>query len=397
MNARPIKVAVLALGRLSADTGGRTYLEGILGPLASQPGVELDVHVGDSSFERPPGCRVFHHAVPTRLGAVGRIAAEAAVARRLASAGSDVLLAPLNFLPPGWRGRAVVVQHNVLGLPGSTTLSGDVSPLRGRYRAWATAGSVRRANVTVVVSEYLRGLLLRALADLDPERVRVVPFGVDETWAAEARATPRGVQPTILVVAALWDYKRIDQTIAAFARAAAALPDTVLEIAGPGRPARRRELEGLAASLGVRHRTRFLGHVPHAALARAYGAADLVLCLSELESFGLPLLEGMASGTPVVARRIPAFVEVGGEAPIWVGQSATTDEMAHALVRGLSDSALRRERIQAGREQAGRFTWSATALGVASALRSASGIGADSGSDGTQPLLEPAARADSAQ
>ncbi len=80
---RPIKVAVIALGAVGADTGGRSYLAGILGPLAASPGIELELHIADETFAPPDGCRVVRHRVPRLAGAIGRIAAEAWVARSL--------------------------------------------------------------------------------------------------------------------------------------------------------------------------------------------------------------------------------------------------------------------------------------------------------------------------
>ena len=108
-----MRVAVLWLGRVSEDTAGRTYLTELLGPLSREPGLSVDVHLGDPHFDVPAGCRVVQHRVPRQLGSLGRVLAEPLVAARRLR-GYDVLLAPFNNVPPGWRGPVVVVQHNVL-------------------------------------------------------------------------------------------------------------------------------------------------------------------------------------------------------------------------------------------------------------------------------------------
>src|SRR6266513_621992 len=125
-----MRVAVLWLGNIAGDTAGRTYLTELLDPLGRQPELEVDVHVADPDFAVPGSCRRFLHRLPLPPGPVARIAAEPLVVHRLADRGYDVLLAPFNFLPPGWRGPSVVVEHNVLGLSASVRLPGPVSRLR---------------------------------------------------------------------------------------------------------------------------------------------------------------------------------------------------------------------------------------------------------------------------
>ena len=121
--------------------------------------------------------------MPRRLGAIGRIATEAWVARSLAGRGFDVLLAPLNFVPHLWRGRAVVVEHNLLALPSG-------SPYLTRRKAWyrirALRSSLRRSQRVVAVSEYLRDRILAELPDSDPGKFVVIPLGLPSDWAERA-------------------------------------------------------------------------------------------------------------------------------------------------------------------------------------------------------------------
>jgi glycosyltransferase involved in cell wall biosynthesis len=116
---------------------------------------------------------------------------------------------------------------------------------------------------------------------------------------------------------------------------------------------------------------RFLGNVPHQRLQTLYRESDVLLYLSEIESFGLPVLEAMAAGLPVIAKPIEALVEVGGEAPLWVPTDARTDEVAAALRKLLLDPGVHAERSRAGRRQAEGFTWSRAAASTAAALRKA--------------------------
>src|SRR5215212_12078080 len=108
------RVAVLWLGGITRDTGGRTYLAELLGPLGAEPGLEIDVHLGDPEFEVPATCRRVLHRIPRGGDAYARVLLDPLVGTQLAQARYDVLLAPFHAVPPTWRGPAVVVLHNVL-------------------------------------------------------------------------------------------------------------------------------------------------------------------------------------------------------------------------------------------------------------------------------------------
>ncbi|MDQ3857839.1 MAG: glycosyltransferase family 4 protein [Actinomycetota bacterium] len=365
-----IKVAVLWLGRVSQDTGGRTYLGEILGPLGDQPGLDVDVHLGDPDFEVPASCTPVRHHVPYRVGPAARVLAEPLVAGALNFGDYDVLLAPLNFLPPTWRGPSVVVLHNVLAFGDS--LRDEVSRLRAWYRPLATRAGLRRATEILTVSEHLRELVLAHFPDADPNRVHVAPLGTPTQLVMRARDRRGAAEGTnVLVVSTLRPYKRVDQAVEAFAEATRGLGDSVLRIAGPARPAEREPLEQLADQLGVGGRVLFLGNLSHAALADLYAGADALLFLSEIESFGLPILEAMAIGVPVIAKPIGALKEVGGNAPIWVPRDADAAAIGATLRRVLASEDLRDRHARAGRAQAARFDWQGAARLTADAVRRA--------------------------
>lgn len=363
-----MKVAIIALGSVSSDTAGRTYLSELLGPLGDQSDLDVTVHLADPDFAVPESCRVRRYRLPSGPEPIRKVLAEAWLARRLSNADYDVLLAPFNFLPVTWRGRSVVVQHNVLSF--ERRVHGQTSGVRAWYRPRALAVSIKRATVVVTVSEYLKRLLLERFPQIDPARVHVVPYGVSLGRAAvpTAQASP---DPRVLVVSALWPYKRVDQAIEAFAHALGGSEAGLLEVAGPAPARERAPLEELARELGVAARVRFLGNLDHPRLAEHYAAADAVLYLSEIESFGLPLLEAMAAGVPVIAKRIEGLVEVGADVPVWVEPNARASEIGATLTRVLSDRRLQDERRDAGLLRSREFTPENTAELTAECLRSA--------------------------
>jgi glycosyltransferase involved in cell wall biosynthesis len=192
---------------------------------------------------------------------------------------------------------------------------------------------------------------LRDLYGTPDAKVVVTPNAVDPAFGpGEADG-----EPYLLFVGAIQERK--DPLAAADAAAAVGLP---LVVVGPEKePALARELE--------RRGARLRGYVAKPQLATLYrGAAALVLP-SRYEGFGLPVLEAMASGTPVVAAPEPALQEVAGDAALY----AEPGELADAVRRALAE----RERLSAaGLERAKGFSWDETARRTAAVYREVLGL-----------------------
>ncbi|OAI55572.1 hypothetical protein AYO48_03355 [Gaiella sp. SCGC AG-212-M14] len=361
-------MAVLCLGRITRDTGGQTYFNEILGPLSTEPDIEVDVHYADPDFVVPPTCRGVRYPLPASLRSIGRVVAEALVAAWLRRGGYDVLLAPINFLPPTWRGPCVTVQHNALAGKGADARRDGA--WRALYRRLASASTVDRSTALIAVSEHLRSLLLSWYPDLDPARVHVVPLapsGRLERTADSLGTIPR--ERLVLVVGALWSHKRVGDALAAFGAIADELSDYRLEIIGPGAPEARRSLMDLARDIGVVDRVTFRGHLSPEELAASFRRARLLLFTSRVESFGLPVLEAMACGVPVVARRIAALDELVAPAPAWVDVDAQPAQIGRCALAVLKDEQLWTHHAEAGKKVAARYSWERTAALTANVLR----------------------------
>ena len=197
--------------------------------------------------------------------------------------------------------------------------------------------SVRRAARVLAISERTKRDLVE-LYGVPEQKVVVTPLGVDAVFrpAADARGT------YLLFVGAIQDRK--DPLAAVAAATAVGLP---LVVAGPEKDARLAEHLRVAGA-DVR------GYVPRAELAELYrGAAALVLP-TRYEGFGLPVVEAMASGTPVVAAPDEAVREVAGDAAVF----AEAPDLADAVRRALDD---RDRLVAAGLERARLFSWDETA------------------------------------
>lgn len=122
-------------------------------------------------------------------------------------------------------------------------------------------------------------------------------------------------------------------------------------------------IEDTIAKLGLQHDVVITGFVENRLLPELYAAADVFVFPSLFEGFGIPLLEAMATGTPVCAANVSSIPEVVGDAAL-LFDPLSTDDIARQLQRLLQDGRLRQELIGRGRRQAQRFSWEEAASGV---------------------------------
>jgi glycosyltransferase involved in cell wall biosynthesis len=231
-----------------------------------------------------------------------------------------------------------------------------------------------RADEVVAVSDHLR----REIANLYPRfarKVRTVHEGVNLDsfrihTQAERREKPE--VPYLLFVSTLFPYKRADQAVRAFARVInrEGRKDLRLKLAGkdPGEESQR--LKQIAHDHGVYDRVDVLGVVSHDEMPKLYRGAEAFLFPSTVETFGLPVLEAMACGTPVIASDRMSVPEIVGDAGLIVDPDDTS-ALTDAICRLLEDESLWEELREAGKERAQHFTWERTARGVWKALEDA--------------------------
>jgi glycosyltransferase involved in cell wall biosynthesis len=186
----------------------------------------------------------------------------------------------------------------------------------------------------------------------------VTPYGVDPDFRPEGRRHEG--PPYVLFVGSLQPRKAPDLALQALAAVDSELR---LVLAGPNKGLED-DLRGLASQLGLDRRVEFAGHVSKDDLAALYRGATALVFPSRYEGFGLPVLEAMASGTPVVAVASSSVPEVAGEAAILVPADP------QALAAGIERAVAERERmVTAGLERAARFTWAETARLTADVYR----------------------------
>jgi glycosyltransferase involved in cell wall biosynthesis len=218
---------------------------------------------------------------------------------------------------------------------------------------------VRRARRLIAVSEHTRAAVVRAL-HVDPSRVALTYGAADPTGEAEpdtAILERHGLdEPFFLYVGAAYPYKNLPRLLEALGRSGSGRK---LVLAGDQEDFAA-SLRQHAAELGLGDRVLFTGPVSEAELAALYGGALAYAFVSLSEGFGLPGLEAMTAGVPVVAASAGSLPEVYRDAARYC-DPLDVESIATALDEVASDGQLRNGLVARGRERAGEFSWARTA------------------------------------
>jgi glycosyltransferase involved in cell wall biosynthesis len=253
----------------------------------------------------------------------------------------------------------------------------DMIPLGPRlYRRMSYPRSARVADAIIINSESLRSEIQQYLK-VDPRKLKLIHEAVDhelfkqgDAAAARARVASRGVtKPFALFVSSLWPYKNCEGLLRAWALARGELADRQLAVVGASRDQTYVDsLRSLAADLGISSDVVFVGGVPLEETVQFYRAADVLVYPSLNETFGLPILEAMACGCPVVTSDISAMPETAGGAAV-LSDPREPASIARAILEAAGPG--RDHLRELGLKRASQFTWAATAASTLDVYREA--------------------------
>ena len=305
--------------------------------------------------------------------APGQAWEQLALPARAASIGARLIFSPANLAPLAWP-RNVVLIHDAAALCRPEAYSAAYA---GWHR-WVGGAVARRALALVTVSEFSRRELVEH-AGLDPERVTVVRGGVDERFSAEAdherAAAALGlVRPYVLTVGT--DDPR--KNLGALELTAERLRADGIDLVAAGDS--RAHFSATGRTPGLKR----IGYVSEADLPGLYSGALAFVLPSLYEGLGLPCLEAMASGVPVIAADRGALPETCGDAALLVDPE-DPEQIAGAVQRALTDEQLRAKLTAAGLRRAGEFTWTEAASAVHRLLVSLAAAGHGSPSATCRP------------
>ena len=319
-----MRVGVDTSPLVQTRAGTARVVRGLLGALRDRPGIDLELlsFGGDGRVSSVVRDAVWY---PVRLGRR---------ARALDVLHCTTFRGPLRSSVP-----TVVTVHDLAILRAPAAFP-------RWHRLYGRAGLervLRAADVIVAVSEFTRREVT-ALVDVPAERVRVVPNGVDASFTPDG---PRADGDYVLAVATLEPRKNLGRAVDAAREAGVEL--RVVGARGWGGV----DVHG------------WVGEVPDAELAALYRGARSVLYPSLYEGFGLPVLEAMACGTPVVTSRATAMEEVAGTAAVLVDPLDVS-----SIAAGIREAASRSdELVPAGLARARDFTWDRAADAVVEVWR----------------------------
>ncbi len=251
-----------------------------------------------------------------------------------------------------------------------------ITPLPRLYRRMNYPRSARVADAIIINSESLRSEIKRYL-DVDERKLKLIYEAVDhdlfkpgDADLARNQVASYGItKPFVLFVSSLWPYKNCDGLLRAWAHARGELGDRQLAIVGAARDeGYAASLRSLAAELGIADEVVFVGGVPLAETVAFYRAAEVFVYPSLNETFGLPILEAMACGCPVVTSDTSAMPETAGGAAV-LADPGDPASIARAIVEATGPG---RDRMRdMGLRRAREFTWRATAASTLDVYREA--------------------------
>jgi glycosyltransferase involved in cell wall biosynthesis len=362
-------------------TPGRTgvgyYTEHLLQHLAREvinTGDELIVVSNkaiDTQAPLPPHVRVHDgHRFPIRIGWM-----QLRAARALEALQPDVAHFTNGMMPIGSRVATVVTVHDM-----SLRLYPGCHPLRRLLLNRPLMHvAIRRASSIVTVSNSARRDLLR-LHGVAPDRVAVVHEAAspvfrpisDRARLEDVRARYGLPRQFMLYVGTIEPRKNLTRLMSAFAAARkAGIPHHLVCVGPYGWSSR--DLAGHIERLGIQHAVHFTGYVKFEDLPSIYNLGDFFAFPSLYEGFGLPVVEAMACGVPVLTSVTSSLGEIAGDAAVTI-DPMDTDAIADAIVRLATDAELRRDRAERGLQRARSFSWAQTARDMLAVYHRAAGV-----------------------
>lgn len=358
---RPITVAVNTLSVTRANEGIRTVLRCLL-PALSRVAPEIHQVLVCSRANREmfdPAADVIE--VPVNHGrVVSRIIADQLRVPLIIKGRADVLITPssvgtlLSPLP-----QVVLVPHH-LALPSCQALAGPgtLDLAHRLYLGPILRWSLRRADAVLGISRFVADGLVREL-HIEKSKVAAMPLGVEAPPLGGGAAER---EPLVLFVGTLYEYKDAMVAVEAFARALPTLPvGATLVIVGRDPDDRQiPALQAAAQRLGLGDYVQVMGSVSEDDLTALYERAGAFLMPSRCEGFGLPVLEAMSHGTPVIAADATALTEVTVDAGMLV-RPGDIGAFGAALTTVFNDPAHRADLVARGHQRAAGMNWNATA------------------------------------
>lgn len=298
----------------------------------------------------PVGVRIPHYSLREQLVYPGI----------LHKAKLDLMHFPHFNAPIGYRGNIIVTIHDlILSFYPGKSIGSWFKEAAYRFTLNSIAQKAKRI---IAVSAYTKKDLIELLG-VDDEKVSVVYNGVDDLFATKCE--PERIIETrnklgipgnyVLYMGLHREHKNLGRLVRAFKELVDTGYEGMLVLGGKEDP-RTTEAREAVRELGLKNRVLFSGHLDFSDVVPLMQGAELYVMPSLYEGFGLPILEAMSGGVPVVASKTTSLPEVGGTAARYF-HPLRIDEMAETMREVLGSKKLQKEMVQAGYEQVAKFSW----------------------------------------
>lgn len=253
----------------------------------------------------------------------------------------------LNYVKPK---RSVITVHDIIPIASEFKLSSSF----GQFLFKLASKSIKKADRILVDSENTKKDIIRVL-HINPKKIDVVYLGVDFNYFKKLNVKRASRDFTITYIGSEMPRKNFETLIKAFAKLKQKLPNVKLVKVGEEQwPGMREKHKKLIKQLGLNDFVIFKDYVED--LPKEYNKADLFVFPSLYEGFGLPPLEAMACGCPVVCSNATSLPEVGGDAVLYFNPN-DSDELADKIYKVLTDKKLKNKLVKKGLARAKQFSW----------------------------------------
>jgi glycosyltransferase involved in cell wall biosynthesis len=367
-----LKVAINAITQLTPKYGSRVYLLALAQAISELPGIELLLLVGKAQTGYLPySLQRLAKEVDIPVGrSYWQSLLQYRIDRCLQEANVDIYHLPNTspLLPKGTK--TVVTIHDLVDLR-----IRKYGLARTLYRRVINYSAAHIANRVLTVSNNSKRDLVDLLS-IPEDKITVIYPGVDQIFRSldrnECRAFLKSrhsvTKSFILAPGGLSRNKNVYGLLSAFAQLQSRGISDLLVFTGEVEGQEMRSIVGAITKLRLSDRVIFTGHVPAGDLPYFYNASSAVAYVSLYEGFGLPILEAMASGAPVVVSMTSSMPEVAGDATLQVNPH-DPHAIAEALERVLLSPELRKDLISRGFKRARAFSWNHTAVQTLNAYR----------------------------
>ncbi len=277
----------------------------------------------------------------------------------------DIFWGPSNFLPLRKACKYVVTIHDL----SSFTYAHTYPYLRRKYYQYIIKQAVKRADLIITDSEFSRQDIINTFSVL-PEMVKKIYCGIDDIFRriesldaiAQVKSKYKLPDDFILTLGVIEPKKNTERLIRAYAQLRDKYNNVPKLVIGGSKKYgwNNRRIFELVETLVLKDAVNFTDFIEQKDLPVVYSAAKLFILPSLFEGFGLPVIEAMACGTPVITSKTSSLPEITGDAAVLINPY-DTEEIGQAIIKVISDQQLQTEMRVKGFENVKRFSWQESA------------------------------------